>query len=60
MKVFSVGLVILSYFSSLSSAKEGEQTPQEWLDPGDMTRYDAAAQSIDHTVSYPRFTSVPR
>ena len=58
MKVLAFLLINFSCFRFLSLAKdgnnnEGEQTlpKQEWLNPFDMTHYDAAAQSLDETVS---------
>ena len=59
MKVFALLLITLTLLGSLSLAKEAnyneaEQTAsrQEWLDPWDMIHYDAAAQSLDRTVSF--------
>lgn len=51
MKGFTLLLIYLASLGYLSFAKEsnnneGEQT-KEWLDPWDMTHYDAAAQTLD-------------
>ena len=51
-KAFSFLFVILSYSSYLSIAVEVEPTPEEWVNPWDMTKYDAAAKTIDHGVSF--------
>ena len=51
-KAFSFLFVILSYSSYLSITIEVEPTPEEWVNPWDMTKYDAAAKTIDHGVSF--------
>lgn len=51
-KAFSFLFVILSYSSYLSITIEVEPTPEEWLNPWDMTKYDAAAKTVDHGVSF--------
>lgn len=51
-KAFSFLFVILSYSSYLSIAVEVDPTPEEWVNPWDMTKYDAAAKTIDHGVSF--------
>ena len=51
-KAFSFLFVILSYSSYLSIAIEVDPTPEEWVNPWDMTKYDAAAKTIDHGVSF--------
>lgn len=51
MEVLSLLLISVACQFCLSLEKEGNYNEAEWLNPYDMIQYDAAAQSIDNTVS---------
>lgn len=51
MQVLSLLLTSVAFQFCLSLGEEGNYNEAEWLNPYDMIQYDAAAQSIDNTVS---------
>ena len=64
MQVFTLLFISFACLVCLSLGKEGnynEADQHEWLNPWDMTHYDAAAQSLDNTVSLlSTFISLPK